>query len=186
MAFISTENLPQTVYGVQQVSYTVDGVKGKDYAAAVAAATFAQATAFEAECSALAAMTRQRMKKLDELGWALSVLSEVRTTFPTKNPKSSDKGYHGELERFDNILKPYDFKSYISKNDDGYYITRENADYAENDVKFAMDRENNDLQQDLVTIQGMFSKRDNAFSTAQNLVSKTLAASQSIIGNFGG
>ncbi len=188
MAVISAQNIPGvSVYGIQQVSYTVNGVAGKDYAAAVAAASLWQATALEQSCSAMSAMVKQRMKKLDDLGWALAVLNETLTTFRTKNPESDDKGYHGELQRMDEVLRAYGFKSYVSTNKDGdYYITRENANYAQNDVQYAMDREDNDLQQDLVSIQSMFSKRDNSFSTAKELVSKIFNTSQSITSNFGG
>ena len=40
------------VYGVPQMSYTVDGVAGKDYSAALAKAAFKQSTAIEAAASA--------------------------------------------------------------------------------------------------------------------------------------
>ena len=40
-----------SVYGVEQYSYTVDGVAGKDYAAALSAASFKEAVASASACA---------------------------------------------------------------------------------------------------------------------------------------
>ena len=52
------------VYGVRQVSYTVDGVSGKDYGAALAAATFKESTAIEDTMNSYAVVVRQRTRDL--------------------------------------------------------------------------------------------------------------------------
>ena len=47
-----------------------------------------------------------------------------------------------------------------------------------------MDTEDNNLQQDVVSLQGLVSKRDNAFSTAGRLVKKYDGSADAIIGNM--
>lgn len=181
---ISAQEIPgASVYGVAQVSYSVNGVAGQDYAAAVAAASLFQANAFEAECNALSAMVRLRMEKLDDLGEVLSTLNQVVAAMPTKNQQSSDTVWDPKLSRARELMAKYGMT--LTLESDGS-VRRDNASYAQNDVQYALDREDNDLQQDMVSIQSLFSKRDNAFSTASQLIGKVNNASQSIIANFGG
>ncbi len=190
MALITAQEISgASVYGIPQMSYTVGGQSGKDYGAAVAVATLVQANAFEMECNALAAMTRVRMRKLDDLGEALAIISRVMANMKVKKPQSKDTVTDSDLPRAKSLMAKYglELKLQTDKNgNDLPTIRRDNASYAQNDVQYAMDREDNDLQQDLVTVQGTFSKRDNAFSTASKLIGKVNNAAQSIIGNFGG
>ena len=48
-----------------------------------------------------------------------------------------------------------------------------------------IDKEDNDLKQDMVSLNSYISKRDNSFSTATKLVKKGLNAASSTIGNIG-
>ncbi len=213
MAFVTTQEISgASVYGIPQVSYTVDGVSGQDLAMAVAQASLKQAVAFEQECSALTAMVKQRMKKSDDLGQALSTITELKGLFDPDDMDPDDELYHDpddedlagfhiddKLREIKATLLAYnmekaegykedddDESAYFSWDDeDGIYITRADINYLDNDVKYEIDRENNDLQQDLLTVQSMFSKRDNAFSNASQLVDKILSAAQSMIGNMG-
>ena len=59
-----TEIAGGAVYGVRQMSYAVDGVSGKDYGAALAAAAFKESVAIEASASAYTEVVRQREKKV--------------------------------------------------------------------------------------------------------------------------
>ena len=56
---------------------------------------------------------------------------------------------------------------------------------AQNAVQYAIDKEDNELKQDTVSLNSYVSKRDNSFSTASKLVRKALDASGSTIGNIG-
>ncbi len=193
MALVTSQEISgSSVYGIRQMSYSVGGAAGQSYDKAVAVAALMQAKSFEAECNAITAMVRVRMKKLDDLGIALGITAEAVASMPVKKPKPSHKIYAEDsgvdLGTLKTMLSRYGLNSgYVSwDKDDGYYITRENASYAQNDIQYSIDREDNDLQQDMVTIQGMFTKRDNAFSTASRLLNKIFNASQSITSNFGG
>ena len=48
-----------------------------------------------------------------------------------------------------------------------------------------MDKEDNELQQDIVALNSLMSKRDNAFSTAARIVRKAFNATATTIRNVG-
>ena len=93
MANLVTENaIPGlTVYGVQQMQYTVDGLSGQDFAAALTIAAFRQSTAIENSASSYGAVVRQRQKKVDDLGDALAVLAKALASMTTDDQDPDDK-----------------------------------------------------------------------------------------------
>ena len=52
------------------------------------------------------------------------------------------------------------------------------------EIQYAIDVEDNNLQQDMVSMQSFMTKRDSAFSAAARIVSKSLNASASAIDNI--
>ena len=60
-----------------------------------------------------------------------------------------------------------------------------NLQKAQTSLQYAIDREDNDIQQDIVTLQSYISKRDNAYSNAAKVVKKANNAASSTIGNIG-
>ena len=178
------------VYGVAQYSYTVDGVAGKDYAAALAAASFKEAVAIEQALSAYSEVVRQRMRKLDDLGTVMAILNEAYATLKTKDHESGDTTsnmvslatardkaalYGVTINMTDATIAGIRF----------CYTTRRNLMNAQNAVQYAIDKEDNELKQDTVSLNSYVSKRDNSFSTASKLVRKALDAAGSTIGNIG-
>ena len=172
------------VYGQQMVEYTVDGVSGRDYAMAIAVAAFAESTAIENEASAYADVLRARQRKLSELGDAVATLSKAITTMKPKEQQSSDKSdADNNLITAKDILKKYDITmSLVDTNK----VTRKEAETARSNAEYAMDLEDNDLQQDMVTLQGLISKRDSSFSTASKVIRKVDSTANSIINSIGG
>ncbi len=179
-----------SVYGVEQYSYTVDGVAGKDYAAALSAASFKEAVAIEQALSAYSEVVRQRMRKLDDLGTAMAILNEAYATLKTKEQESGDTTanmvslatardkaalYGVTINMTDATIAGIRF----------CYTTRRDLMNAQNAVQYAIDKEDNELKQDTVSLNSYVSKRDNSFSTASKLVRKALDASGSTIGNIG-
>ena len=63
-------------------------------------------------------------------------------------------------------------------------MTRANLMKGQNEIQHALDTEDNELQQDSVTLQGLLSKRDSAYSTASNIVKKADRTNSSTISNF--
>lgn len=171
------------VYGVQQMQYTVDGMSGQDFASALTIAAFRQSTAIEDAASSYAAVVRQRQKKVNDLGDALTVLAKALASMKTgDNQEPSDKSdADSALTTAANMVAGYGITSMkVSDNK----ITRGDAMKAQNDIKYALDMEDNQLQQDTVSLQGLLTKRDNAFSNASKIVKKALNASAATIGDM--
>jgi len=181
-----------SVYGVEQYYYTVDGVAGKDYAAALSAASFKEAVAIEQALSAYSEVVRQRMRKLDDLGTAMAILNEAYATLKTKEQESGDTTanmvslatardkaalYGVTINMTDYTIPQLGIRM--------CYTTRRDLMNAQNAVQYAIDKEDNELKQDTVSLNSYVSKRDNSFSTASKLVRKALDASGSTIGNIG-
>ena len=169
-----------SVYGVAQVSYTVDGVSGRAYGDAVAAASFKESVAIEEATSGYSAVVRARQKKLDDLGEVLAYLSKALGNLKVKGGKSGDKVSVDNSAWVKDTTTAYG----ISLSWDGSKMTRGNIQKAQTTLEYEIDKEDNDLQQDIVTLQSYIKKRDNAFSTAAKLVKKSNDAAASTIRNI--
>lgn len=167
------------VYGQQQVDYTVEGTAGCDFGYAVARAALLRSVATESALSALSGVVRLREKKVSDLGEALSYISAAVASFkggdhgdePSKTVTTEglctaatilDK--YGIRTKDDNLgLTTSGSKGTISNGD---------SQKLQTNVQYEMDKEDNYLQQDMVTLQSYFSKRDQALSMAASLVKK--------------
>jgi len=171
------------VYGVRQYSYTVDGRDGMDYIAALAAASFKDSVAIEAAASSYAAVIRQRQKKVSDLGYALA---QINWCMATMDPKSNDpdkkSSANVDLPKAVSLLNQYGISISVT---DGNKLTYRNASTAQNNIQYALDVENNNLQQDTVSLQSMITKRDNSYSTAARIVKKADNAASKTISNIG-
>ena len=180
------------VYGVRQVSYTVDGVVGKDYGAALTAAAFKESTAIEDTMNSYAAVVSPRMRKLEDLGTVMAGLNAGMATLKTKDTESSDKTdkmtvlaeAHSLAAKYGITVTcvAYEYSDGVNKAQ----MRRDALYRAQNQVQYEMDKEDNDLKQDMVALNSLMSKRDNAFSAAARLIKKANDAASSTIGNIGG
>ena len=179
-----TEITGGAVYGVRQMSYAVDGVSGKDYGAALAAAAFKESVAIEASASAYSEVVRQREKKISDLGDVLAVLSKaIATMNPKSNATDKKSDADNALITAKNTCASYGVSLTLS---DGNKITFKNAQTGQTNVQYALDKEDNNLQQDLITLRSYITKRDNAYSTAARIIDKFNNAASNTIGNIGG
>lgn len=171
-----------TVYGVKQYSYTVEGEAGRDYMAALSAASFKESVALEKTAGAYAEVVRQRNIKLDELGNVMAVLSRAMATLKVKEQEPGDQSdsMYALVTAAATAAK-YGVTISIS----GTRIRRDNAMRAQNAIQYAIDREDNELKQDLVSLQSYVTKRDNSFSTASKLVKKVNGSASATINNIG-
>lgn len=177
----ATEVAGASVYGVKQYDYTVDGVAHQDYAAALTVAAFRESVAIEESAGAVSQVVRERQRKLEDLGYALAVINKAVASMKVKNQERGDKSASDtELSKAKNTLAKYGLYLNVSNNQ----ITRETGIKAQSDIQYAVDTEDNNLQQDIVTLQSLMTKRDNAFSTASKVVKKSLDASAATIGNM--
>ncbi|MBR4615623.1 MAG: hypothetical protein IKO55_08465 [Kiritimatiellae bacterium] len=186
-SLIQTEALPGcSVYGVKQVQYTVDGVSGKDYTAALTAAAFKEAAAIETTVAGYAEVVRQRERKLEDLGQILAALNEAAATLKVKDKERSDPT-NATTMLYDAyyLASKYGISlGWISFGSNTMQMNRDQVYKAQNNVQYAIDREDNDLKQDMVSLQSFISKRDNSFSTAAKLVKKATNSASSMIGNM--
>ncbi len=171
------------VYGQQQVDYTVaydDGTKsGCDFGAAVARASMLRSVAVERALTALADVVRLRERKLTDLGEALAYISAAAASFKDKD-KTGDTTTSAGLYTAKKILEKYNIGcSEIKEINAGgsifngmAYVTKGDVSLVQTNVQYEADKEDNYLQQDMVTLQSYFSKRDQALSTAASLVKK--------------
>lgn len=181
-----TEIQGGAVYGVAQYEYAVNGDPGKDYSAALAIASLKESVAIEDAAAAASEVVRQRERKITDLG---TVLASIAKAIATMDPKSQDTGKRSELsedladahELAGKYGLAFDWAEY---KDGKMSITYRSATKAQNDIQYAMDTEDNNLKQDLVSLQGYISKRDNAFSAAAKLVKKSDGTGWSIIRNI--
>lgn len=186
MAEIIANTIPGlNVYGLQQVEYTVDGLKDADFGTALSIAALQHADTIEEESSAFSSMVRLRMRQLEELGEALSIISEAISSLPTDGAATDDPSHADPaLWTADAILKKYDLPSLNVDPEEGT-VTRESLMKRKNELQHRIDTEDNTLQQDMLALQSLVSKRDESFSNASKMLSKVNNTSQTIIGNFG-
>ncbi|MBO4345683.1 MAG: hypothetical protein J5833_08000 [Victivallales bacterium] len=174
------------VYGQQMVDYKVQGTSGQDFGTAIAIAALAESSAIEVEATAYGSVLRARQKKQNELGDALAIVSKAISTMKTgSGQKSTDKSEaDSRLNNARTILNRYGVYDLPVDKDDK--VQRGDAEKARSNAEYAMDVENNDMQQDMITLQGLISKRDNSFSTAAKVLKKIDSTGDSIIRSIGG
>ncbi len=170
------------VYGVPQMSYTVDGATGKDYSAALTAAAFKQATAIEASASSYVSVVKERARKVDELGQVMAYLAEAYANLKVKDAAPGDMSTVNNGAWVNSTASKYGITLVFFPNT--AMMTRANLMKGQNEIQHAIDTEDNNLQQDMVALQGLLSKRDNAFSSASRIVKKADDAASSVIHNI--
>ena len=181
---IVTEPLAgNSVYGVRQAQYNVGGESGKDFADAIAIAAFKQSTAIEAAAAGYVAVVKARQKKVSELGEVLAHLAQAVAKLPTKDAKSSDRATVDNGAWVNGTASSYGITLVFDANTAN--MSRSNLWKGQTEVQYQMDKESNNLQQDMVSLQSYITKRDNAYSTAAKIVKKSLNAADSTIRNVG-
>ena len=169
-----------SVYGVRQMQYTVDGVSGKDFIDALATAALRQSVSIESAASGYVAVVKARQKKVDDLGQVLAYLSKAVGSLKTKGGKSGDKVTVDNANWVKSMANAYG----ISLSWDGNKMTRGDIQKAQTTVEYELDKEDNNLQQDIVSLQSFMTKRDNAYSTVAKIVRKADNAAASTIRNI--
>ena len=177
-----------SVYGVAQMSYAVDGVSGQDYAAALSAASFRDAVAIEKSLSGYSEVVRQRMRKIEDLGSVMAALNAAASTLKVKDTESGDRtDAMSQIYEAHSLASKYGISlGWVAISGDTMQMTRAQVYKGQNEVQYAIDKEDNDLKQDMVSLNSFISKRDNAFSAASKLVKKVSDAAGNTISNIGG
>ena len=172
------------IYGVQQYDYTIEGVSGKDYIAALTTAAFKESVAIEDSAEAYAVVVRQRQRKVKDLGDVLAVLAKAIASMPKDGGNDRESEDIPALKSAAGTAGDYNLGFDIIKKDGKTTITWKSAYYAQNDIQYALDTEDNNLKQDNVALQSLLSKRDSAYSAAAKLVKKGDGTGSGIIRNI--
>ena len=164
------------VYGQQQVDYTVEGKSGCDFGIAVARASMLRSVAVESVLAGLAAAVRLRERKLTDLGQALAAIAAAAADFTDKSDTddtTSSSGLGAAKKTLKDYGLPHGEITTPGENDFSRGTVRKDGiQTLQTNTQYAMDKEDNYLQQDMVSVQSYFSKRDQALSMAASLVKK--------------
>ncbi len=149
-----------TVYGVDQMAYSVNGVKDLNLGDAIFHVSTIRAAALEEDAAVFSRAIKLRQQKLEDLGKAMALISQQIAEAGKKMTDKVDANKYGYMT----ICNRYGISRSVG--------TKGQLMSLQTDVQYAMDKEDNDLQQDMVSLQSLFSKRDQAFSTASSMMKK--------------
>lgn len=167
-AYIEAEDLGLTVLGTVQNVYSVNGVHGQDFGKAVSKAALCRTAALEETMQSYSSLVRTRQRKIDALGEALAALNQAYAQ-KEKDTKTTEK-------------LPVDVKAVRTLRTYGFSAST-GMSYTEimklqQNVQFAIDQEDNEVQQDMTSLQSYVSKRDDAMQLASKLLKKVDATRQ--------
>jgi len=182
---VATDIKDLVVYGQQQVDYTVDGLPNQDFATAVAKAALRRAVTVEDATVALSHAIRKRQTKLADLGNALAVMNRVAADFEADDETTEWSGWSTDLYSVHQVLDRYGVKSLFSISGNQARIQKSDLSLQQVHVENSMDNEDNDLQQEMIALQGYVQKRDEGYNTAYTLVRRALRCQETTIGNIG-
>lgn len=191
---VKAHEIDLTVYGIRQVDYVRDGVDGyQQFDQIVADSAFRQAAAIDEQTAMVAKALNLRRFKSEDLGKALAMLDGVLCSYDPDNPESSDmseyllandkvqdaKDLLGRLSKY-GLTVEYEINKEIehgcsTESHPGFVfvqIRRDTAMHAQAEVQQLIDTENNNIQQEMSTLQGFIQKRDGAFNNASKVVQK--------------
>ena len=117
---------------------------------------------------------------MNELGQVLAYIAKAVGSLKS-NGKSGDKATIDNAQWVKTTASKYGISLSFT---DGNKMTRENVMKAQTNVQYEIDKEDNSLQQDIVTLQSYMTKRDNALSNAAKVVKKANNAAQATIRNI--
>ena len=191
---VKPHEIDLTVYGIRQVDYVRAGLDVcQTFEEIVADSAFQQAAAIDEQTAMVAKALNLRRLKSEDLGKALALLDGVLCSYDPDNPESSDKSEY--LLPNDQVQDAKDLLARLSKygltveysitseiehgcdteSHEGFafvQIRRDTAMHAQAEIEQMIDTENNNIQQEMSTLQGFVQKRDGAFNNASKVIQK--------------
>ena len=166
MSVISPENVALSQsWGVQFGDFFLDG-KHLDFQDVLIAIAERRATSVEKEVTPLSTKIQARNKVLEDLGNVLADLTKLQAQF-SSDAKGSDRSgtlqqtskdiliaVFGTLDWSDLKMTKYEVEEWLQK------------------VKSKIDALNNEAQKDMTRLESLVNRRDEAFSTASDLMGK--------------
>ncbi len=178
MSVISPENVALSQsWGVQFGDFFLDG-KHLDFQDVLIAIAERRATSVEKEVTPLSTKIQARNKVLEDLGNVLADLTKLQAQF-SSDAKGSDRSgtlqqtskdiliaVFGTLDWSDLKMTKYEVEEWLQK------------------VKSKIDALNNEAQKDMTRLESLVNRRDEAFSTASDLMSKVGDTRSNLIRNL--
>ena len=193
---IAVEPAGVFVYGVAQNAYSVreDGTsKSTTYDMAIATASLQRSFSIESAMSAASAIVRVRQEKMTAMTDLLALMMQGRAGLPPTNGVPGDKVVVAGLKAKAELLKTKYGVDIYNWGEGGHTpssvdneITRENLEGGLVVLQSAIDENDNQLQQDMLTLQNWVSKRDESFRSASKALKTVLGTGSAIINNIGG
>lgn len=164
-------------WGAQFGDYHLDG-SSVDFQDIMIAISERRATTVEGEVTPLSTRITNRNKTLEDLGNVLADLTKLQAQFDNDSKGSDRKGslqpeskailldVFGSLD-WDNVkMTKYEVEEWLQK------------------VKSKIDALNNSAQKDMTRLESLVNRRDEAFSTASDLMSKISDTRSNLIRNL--
>ncbi len=178
MSVISPENVALSQsWGVQFGDFFLDG-KHLDFQDVLIAIAERRATSVEGEVAPLSTKIQARNKVLEDLGNVLADLTKLQAQF-SSDAKGSDRSgtlqqtskdiliaVFGTLDWSDLKMTKYEVEEWLQK------------------VKSKIDALNNEAQKDMTRLESLVNRRDEAYSTASDLMSKVGDTRSNLIRNL--
>lgn len=174
----------ERVYGCVIPEYTLAGGVKVDFMEAIAFGALEQSFAVERATKAVAAVVEARQRKASEIADAVASVTEAVASMPPGNDtKKLSSIPEWKLPEANRIFAKYGIPT-MELETNGQ-VRYEVAYPKQTDVQLVLDTENNDLQQNMNTLQNLVSKRDNAFLVASKVVAKVVATAKDTIRAIG-
>ena len=172
----------------KEVSLSMDwGVKGIDYAYnskpcdlqdLLVAITLNRATSVEGEVEPLATRISNRNKTLDNLGNVLADLTKLQSMFDSE-AKGTDRKGTLQQSSYDILVEVFG-----KPNFDNLKMTKYEVEEWLQKVKSKIDGLNNQAEKDMSRLESLVDRRDEAYSSASNLMSEVSDTRSNLISNL--
>ena len=152
-------------WGVQFGDVYLDG-KHTDFQDLMVAISQNRATTVEGEVKPLSTKITNRNKTLEDLGNVLADLTKLQAQFDSDSKGDARKG---SLQPGSKTIL---LSVFGSLNWDNLQMTKAEVEEWLQKVKSKIDALNNEAQKDMTRLESLVNRRDEAFSTASDLMSK--------------
>lgn len=171
-------------FQLEQVEYRLQGSdRVLDYEGLVAALATGRSARLERQAQVQAAFVRQRNEVIESLGEVLAEVCDCLATLGQKDD-APEKISSSRLGQCHVLLGQLGVKSYISYSDGVGTLDKGNAQKQQSELQYAIDMRDNDLQQDVIAMQSLMNKRDDAYALAAKLASRISDARSKTLENL--
>ena len=176
MAITPSESVKLSAnWGVSFSDYSIDGVP-VDFQDMMVAVSEKRATTVENEVPPLTTRIKDRNTALDKLGEALSDFTKIQANFASDAQGSATAG-NVSSDTVKTVSK------YLRKTVSNP-PTKANVEYYIQLIKSKMDGLNNESQTDMTRLQSLVDRRDEAYSTATDLMTSISDTRSNLIRNL--